>query len=538
MPFPYGGGHDNLFSTVFSSRIVHLKVTCHFKVMHRIRYVSLVFVMLLGSCFQGAKATPEATSEKSDNSTPQRAEQEAVVQYARMQDPPAEVRRNHGAFAVPDQLRPRVDFWKDVFARYDSKQVVVHHREFPQIVFGVIDLRAESESMGPIEFSRHKDAVEDRTVAAVKAELEPLARGEQPTTDFQRKLVRIMESLPGGSVKYRRALDEDLVRTQTGIRDRYVEAIRRSRRYLPMMEHIFVNEYGLPKELTRLPFVESSFDYTAYSSVGAAGIWQFMPRTARAHSMKVGRYVDERRDPLKATHAAAEYLRSAYRSLGSWALAITSYNHGVGGVRSKIRKAGSDDIVALVEHPTERYFGFASSNFFPEFLAAVEIYDNWQRYFPEVNEEPPLRLISVHLPAPASPQYVASQLDIPLEDLREANYALLDPIWRGAAKIPAGYTLRIPAHYNDRIERLHRGHRGAGDGEVIPVLYTPSARQSAPKSAAARRLEPPVKRSYVVKRGDTLSSVAKKTGASVENLKRANRLKGSSVIAGQRLVVP
>jgi membrane-bound lytic murein transglycosylase D len=506
--------------------------------MHRFRYISLVFVMLLGSCFHGAKATPDAAAEKTENPTPERVEEEAVVQYARMQTPPAEARRSHGAFAVPEELRPRVDFWKDIFARYDSKQVVVHHREFPQIVFGVIDLRAESEAMGPIEFARHKDAVEDRTVAAVKAELEPLARGADASTEFQRKIVRIMQAVPGGAAKYRRALDEDLVRTQTGIRDRYVEAIRRSRRYLPMMEHIFVNEFGLPKELTRLPFVESSFDYTAYSSVGAAGIWQFMPRTARAHSMKVGRYVDERRDPLKATRAAAEYLRSAQRSLGSWSLAITSYNHGVGGVRSKIRKAGSDDIVTLIEHPTERYFGFASSNFFPEFLAAVEIYDNWRQYFPEVNEEPPLRLISVHLPAPASPQYVVSQLDIPLDDLKEANYALLDPIWRGSAKIPAGYTLRIPAHYNDRIDRLQKGVHGAGDGEVIPVLYTPSARQGSSKSAAVRRTEPATKRSYVVKRGDTLSVVAKKTGSSVESLKRANRLKGSSVMVGQRLIVP
>jgi membrane-bound lytic murein transglycosylase D len=573
--------------------------------MHRFRYISLVLLVLVCSCSKGAKATPEAIPDRSVELQPEYVEEGAVVQYARGDESSAEVRRNQGAFAVPAGLRPRVDFWKDIFAKYDSKQVVVHHREFPQIVFGIIDLRSDAESMGPIEFSRHKDAVEERTVAAVKAELEPLARGEGASTEFQRKIVRIMQPVPGGAAKYRRMLDEDLVRTQTGIRDRYVEAVRRSRRYLPMMEHIFVNEYGLPQELTRLPFVESSFDYTAYSSVGAAGIWQFMPRTARAHSMKVGKFVDERRDPLKATHAAAEYLRSAYRSLGSWPLAITSYNHGVGGVRSKIRKAGSDDIVTLVEHPTERYFGFASSNFFPEFLAAVEIYDNWRRYFPEVNDEPPLRLISVHLPGPASPHYVASQLNIPLDDLREANYALLDPIWRGTAKIPAGYTLRVPASYQDRVDRLMKGQSSSGDGQVIPVLYTPPSRASSGKSHIVKRGEslatiakrynttpqrllelndlssqqlkagqtlivnepsnPPVrelsasmasykneklelsgkrpsqtvvKRTYVVKRGDTLSAVSKKTGRSIEELKRANKIKGSGVAVGQRLVVP
>lgn len=87
------------------------------------------------------------------------------------------------------------------------------------------------------------------------------------------------------------------------------------------------------KRANTTPFIESSFDYSAHSSVGAAGIWQFMPRTARVYKMAVGRYVDERRDPIKATRAAAKYLKTAYDALGSWPLAIVSYNHGVGGVR-------------------------------------------------------------------------------------------------------------------------------------------------------------------------------------------------------------
>jgi membrane-bound lytic murein transglycosylase D len=420
-------------------------------------------------------------------------------------------------------LRARVDFWKDVFAKYSSKQVIVHHREFPQIIFGVIDLEEETRDMGPIEFERHKESVVKRTLAGVRQEIEPLARGEGPSSDFQQKVVRLMSDLPGGALKYRRLLEEDLVRSQTGIRDRYIEAVRRSRRYLPMMEHIFVTEYGLPKELTRLPFVESSFDYTAYSSVGAAGIWQFMPRTARAHDMKVGKIVDERRDPLKATHAAAQYLRSAYQSLGSWPLAITSYNHGVGGVRAKVRKAGTSDIVAIVEHQNERFFGFASSNFYPEFLAAVEIYDNWRAYFPEVQEVPPLRLVSLPLSVSVSPQHISRQLDIPLEELREANYALLDPVWRGAAKIPAGYTLRLPAHYEDRTGRIVPGEGRSRSVQVIPVMYTP------PSSAT--------KGGYVVKRGDTVTEIAKRHGTTPQKIMELNKLSNSSLRAGQSLVV-
>lgn len=482
--------------------------------IYRSRIFFLTLCAWLGACTQGAKATPSASGERPGEGEPDAV----VVEYA------SGARKAIGPFAVPERLRARVDFWKDVFAKYSSKQVVVHHRDFPQIVFGVIDLEEETRDMGPIEFERHKEVVVKRTLAGVQREVEALARGEAPTTDFQQKVVRLMTDLPGGASKYRRLIDEDLIRSQTGIRDRYVEAVRRSRRYLPMMEHIFVNEYGLPKELTRLPFVESSFDYTAYSSVGAAGIWQFMPRTAKAHQMKVGKIVDERRDPLKATHAAAQYLRSAYQSLGSWPLAITSYNHGVGGVRSKVRKAGTTDLVAIVEHPYERFFGFASSNFYPEFLAAVEIYDNWSAYFPEVKEEPPLRLVSFPLSVPASPQHISHVLDIPMEELKEANYALLDPVWRGAAKIPAGYTLRLPAHYEDRTARILPPESRSRSVKVIPVMYTPPAARA--------------KGGYVVKRGDTLFSISKKTNRSVDALKRANNLKGGSVKAGQRLVIP
>jgi membrane-bound lytic murein transglycosylase D len=482
-------------------------------VTFRFRSLFLIVCVWLGACAQGAKATPSIASE----------DQSQFGQDVDVEEVPRE-RRSVGPFAVPAGLRGRVDFWKDVFAKYSSKQVVVHHREFPQIVFGVIDLEAETRDMGPIEFERHKDSVVKRTVLAVQQAVEALARGEAPSSDFQTKVVHLMSEVPGGAGKYRRIVEEDLIRTQTGIRDRYVEAVRRSRRYLPMMEHIFVNEYGLPKELTRLPFVESSFDYTAYSSVGAAGIWQFMPRTAKAHQMKVGKVVDERRDPLKATHAAAQYLRSAYQSLGSWPLAITSYNHGVGGVRSKVRKAGTSDIVEIIEHPGERFFGFASSNFYPEFLAAVEIYEDWRTYFPEVKEEPPLRLVSFPLAAPASPQHISHVLNIPLDELREANYALLDPVWRGAAKIPAGYTLRLPAHYEDRTGRILPPESRSRAVKVIPVMYSPPVSRG--------------KGSYVVKRGDTLGEISRKTNRSVEALRRANKLKGNSIKAGQRLVVP
>ena len=462
--------------------------------------------------------------------------------------------------------------------------------------------------MNPVVFEKYKKAAEGEAVAAIKRQLLALAQGEEPSTPFQRDAVEILKDIPGGPEKYKILVDEDLIRSQTGIRERYAEAVRRSWKYMPVMEQIFVSEFGLPKELTRIPFIESSFDYTAYSSVGAAGIWQFMPRTARSHKLLVGRYVDERRDPLRATRAAAEYLRGAYNSLGSWPLAITSYNHGIGGVRSKVNKAGTNDLVAIIEDPKERYFGFASTNFYPEFLAALEIYAEHEKYFPEIPVQPPLRVYTVAMKSSVPVSQAAKQLGVPVDALKEANYALLEPVWRGAARIPAGYQLRVPVEYQSRAvdpsagntlskspplvavsqpaaqSQKHRVSRGetlasiarryntspdrlkalnglsslsVKSGQMLVVKGDDALQQEAPREqyeAAKRHItgglpsaiqqaeaaEPTVqeKRRYVVKAGDSLSSIAKKTGSSVDQIRRVNKLKTSRVVVGQSLVIP
>ena len=496
-----------------------------------------------------------------------------------------------GPFSVPAKLRGRVDFWKDVFAKYGNKQVVVHHRDFPQIVFGVLDFSAEAQTMGPIELDRHMDRVEKQTISEMREQIRALIKGQEPSTAFQKSFVQKMQQLSPEARSYKVLLDEDLIRTQTGIRERYAQAMMRAWRYLPTMEQIFVSEYGLPKELTRLPFIESSFDYTAYSNVGAAGIWQFMPRTARAHRMVVGRYVDERRYPIKATRAAAEYLRSAYQSLGSWPLAITSYNHGVGGVRSKVRAAGTDDLAHIVEHPEERYFGFASSNFYPEFLAAVEIFRNHERYFPEIPVQPVLRLASYPVRSPMSTTHAAQQLGISIESLKEANYALLDPVWKGRARIPAGYVLQVPIKYNDKMAELETPEplhskivdvseqprdravdtvRRVNSVEIIasddattsPQLMqlnqtsSRSLQAEQPNAVASGSARPSTKKSTVklkgsktsvskavhgkhkVRSGETLFSISQHYRCSVNDLKRFNRIKGTRVNIGQVLVIP
>jgi membrane-bound lytic murein transglycosylase D len=491
-------------------------------------------------------------------------------------------------FSVPTELRGRVDFWKDVFTRYGKYQQIIHHREFPQVRFGVIDLSLEGESMHPVEFERFKKAESERRVKEIHRALDHLAQGGRPSNLLEDIVAREMRSIRGGSEKYQRALKEDLVRTQTGIKERYADAVKRAGRYMPIMEKIFVEEFALPRELTRLPFVESSFDYTAYSSVGAAGIWQFMPRTAKSYKLAVNTIVDQRRDPILATRAAAQYLKGAYSELGNWPLALTSYNHGVGGVRKKVNQYGTTDLVKLIEHPSERPFGFASSNFYPEFLAAVEIYRDWRILFPQLEMDPPLTLKSYQVENAVNINSLARHVGIDADALRGVNYALSSAVWNGRALVPRGYQLYIPTGETVALARFRGSDnepqpKGPSSSTVYggitykvrqgdslisiakkynvttnQLLATnPLARQAmqigqdliiqpAPKQVQAASLNQKTRPASVVreatyhtvKKGETLSSIAKRYKVSVQALKNVNRIKSSSISVNQKLKIP
>src|SRR5262249_10774421 len=139
---------------------------------------------------------------------------------------------------------------------------------------------------------------------------------------------------------------------------------------------------GLPLEIALLPLVESSFENRALSSAGAAGIWQFTRGTGRLY-LRISKKGDERLDPPKATRAAARLLSENYRALGSWPLAITAYNHGRAGMQHAQDAHGSD-INTIINQYESPMFGYASMNFYCEFLAAVEVYQNHQQYFGEL----------------------------------------------------------------------------------------------------------------------------------------------------------
>jgi membrane-bound lytic murein transglycosylase D len=208
------------------------------------------------------------------------------------------------------------------------------------------------------------------------------------------------------------------------------------------MEKIF-REEGLPVELTRLPFVESSFNVNARSKVGASGIWQFMPRTGRAY-MRVARDVDERNDPLIATRASARVFKQNYMMLESWPLAVTGYNHGAFGVKNITRKLGTNDLAEIVEKYSSRSFGFASENFYACFLAALAVEKEAGKYFSDPRWSGEIETGELKLT-----RSMPWKTLLDFYDGDSALAALLNPhftalIRKSKSQIPRGATVRVP----------------------------------------------------------------------------------------------
>jgi len=430
-------------------------------------------------------------------------------------------------FSASPELRPRINFWIDVFTRYGEHEAVVHHRDYPGVVFGSLSFVSEAKHMSPHGLERFKKSQKTAFENKVMNSFRHLATGARPRNSLEESIVAQMRFIPGGTAKYKRVANERLVRSQTGIKERFADAVRRSGRYMPMLERIF-RDFRLPKELTRLPFVESSFDYKAYSSVGAAGIWQFMPQTAKVFGLKITAAVDERRDPVEAGKAAAKYLQVAYSELGTWPLALTSYNHGVGGVKRAVRKMGTSDINRIIEHHGKRAFGFASNNFYPEFIAALEVYDNYEKYFPGLEIESPLSYDEIKLGNNFSIPYITKTLGLSTDSLRKLNYAISENAWKGRYPLPRGYVLKVPDGYGDRGSRLKMPEPAAQNKRIT---------RSTPKSSKKVSSGAPSTGYHKVRKGETLWSISRRYGLTVYTLKRLNGLSGSNLQVGKVIKV-
>jgi membrane-bound lytic murein transglycosylase D len=293
-------------------------------------------------------------------------------------------------FPVPASLEPAVRFWVDVFTRYTRDDVIVHDRREPWLVH---------------QIARAEDA--ERAVLALDA------------AEARLRLASLWLPPDGGRLLV--PLEAEVtraprVRWQRGMRETFAQGLGAGRLYRPLVERALARE-GLPSELAALPLIESSYHPGAVSMAGAVGLWQFTRLTGSRY-LKITDDVDERHDPVLSSAAAARHLRELRAALPSWPLALTAYNHGLGGIQRARAELASDDVAVVVTRYHGPGFGFASRNFYAEFLAALHVSRNVESYFPELGRA---RVLEVRVKPGDTIDTLARRHGISTAELRATN---------------------------------------------------------------------------------------------------------------------
>jgi membrane-bound lytic murein transglycosylase D len=292
---------------------------------------------------------------------------------------------------------------------------------------------------------------------------------------------------------------------QTVIPDRFQEWLDRFQKYKPVVEQIFA-EFELPQELVYLSVIESGFNPRAYSRARAAGPWQFMKSTGRIYGLRVNWYIDERRDPIKSTVAAAQHLRDLYDRFGSWPLAMAAYNAGAGKITRAIRKSGTRDYWKIRR---TRFIRRETREYVPKFMAATIIATNPTLFGFRVGTDEVLQYDEVLMKNTIHLRTVAKKTGLAFEDLRQLN-----PELRRSITPPEkdGYFLKVPVGMGYHVENVR---------EELKQWTQP----------------PPHITWYRVRRGDSLSVIAHRFNMSMGKLKGLNNLSRNLIRVGQRLRV-
>lgn len=323
--------------------------------------------------------------------------------------------------------------------------------------------------------------------------------------------------------------------------------------YNPIFEEA-LERYGLPLELRYLPVIESALRPSATSRAGAAGLWQFMIATGKRYGLEVNTLVDERRDPIKSSEAAAHYLSDLYDMFGDWGLAIAAYNCGEGNVQKAITRSGNQegaDFWSIYNRLPRETRGYV-----PAFIAATYIMNYYCEHGIVPHEATlPLESDTVLVSREVNFAQIASKCHVTVDELRAIN-----PQYRKDI-VPANYALRLPAgSIEDFIlyeDSIYGGNAKDGvlvsgtrrlmteDIESTPVEQTPTSttrnvysnNKKSRSTRSSRTRKQQQTRNVSVKSGDTLSSIAKKNGTTVTKLRQLNGIKGDMIRPGQKVRV-
>ncbi len=288
-------------------------------------------------------------------------------------------------------------------------------------------------------------------------------------------------------------------------RKNFARWLSRSGQYQSVIEKE-LEKAGLPKDLVFLAMIESGFNPTAYSRAHAAGLWQFISGTGKRYGLRINKWVDERREPDKATLAAIKYLSCLYEEFGDWYLAVAAYNAGEGRIGRAIRKYQTRDFWEIAGH---RHLSLETKRYVPKLLAAIIIGRNPEKYgFTDIDYQPPRKFDLISIPPGTDLSAIAVSASTTVKELRTLNTELRKD------QTPPGneaYTLRIPEGTHTlaaaNLKRLH------------PVVTTDY-------------------KTHIVRSGDTLNNICRTYRINKTTLLKANKLRTASLKKGQHLRIP
>ena len=405
-------------------------------------------------------------------------------------------------FPLYPAIKPNVDFWVNIFTKYSKAHGVIHDINNLSIVYEVVPLDPSETVCAANTNKRIKTA----TIRKYREILLKLSKGIVPLSDEETRVSALFgkTARPGDF-----ELAASNIRCQTGLSKEFKEGLMRAGAVLDEFKRIF-KSHGLPEDLVYLPCVESSYNFKAYSKLGAAGIWQFTHDTGKIY-MNIDYVVDERRDPYISTDAAARLLKKNYAVLGEWPLAITAYNHGLTGMLRAKNTAGNYENIFNTYQGSS--FKFASRNFYSEFLAARIVAKNHEKHFGTLSFQNPSAFQTVKTKGFLMAKDLMDKFNLSMEDIQTLNPSLRPPVFTEQKYIPKGFHLKLPKTFS-----LHEiDNRLAG-------LYKSDQKPS---------------RFHKVRKGETASSIARVHSVRLNDLIRANDLgPKAALFIGQNLRIP
>ncbi len=353
--------------------------------------------------------------------------------------------------SVPQSIARRVHFWRRVYSLWSKNQNVLHVAEYPEVVLEIHDSSRVKDISEKTRERMMRPTIQTRRnhYRQMLLKFANMRQGDLATlTPSELRVYSLFDHIQD---KRKFKIAASSLRVQRGQREYIAKGLEVAPRYLVHAESEFKRQ-GLMPELARIAFIESSFNLRALSKVGASGVYQVMPETGKDYLI-VSPEIDERNDPIKASRAAAKLLALNYKILGEWPLAITAYNHGVGGISRAMRDKGTKDIVVLINKYRGSNFGFASKNFYAGFLGLLESLNNADKVFPEVVSAQPLRYEQVRVGGMTVAE-VKKRYRLSTSTIIEYNPDITWRFVRGGGPFPPRYMMKIPSRAGNDVAAL------------------------------------------------------------------------------------